>query len=59
MKELLYVTNWDEKKKIILRYEVQPDGTLKNGNLFFDMTLYLCARSGLYRMQLKVAGIRP
>jgi len=23
MKELLYVTNWDEKKKIILRYEVR------------------------------------
>src|SRR6266481_3821208 len=34
----LYVTNWDEKKKVIMRYEVQPDGTLKNGSLFFDMT---------------------
>jgi gluconolactonase len=113
----LYVTNWDEKKKIIMRYEVQPDGTLKNGSLFFDMTnapgedaldgmkvdkqgnlyvsgpgglwilsaggkhlgtiiapkhphnmtwgdedgktLYLCARSGLYRMRLNIEGIRP
>jgi len=113
----LYVTNWDEKKKIIMRYEVQPDGTLKNGNRFFDMTsapgedaldglkvdrqgnlyasgpgglwvlssegkhlgtiiapkhphnmawgdedgktLYLCARSGLYRMRLSIDGIRP
>jgi gluconolactonase len=112
----LYVTNWDEKKKIIMRYEVQADGTLKNGSLFFDMTgapgedaldgmkvdkqgnlyvsgpgglwilsasgkhlgtiiapkhphnmawgedgktLYLCARSGLYRMRLNIEGIRP
>src|SRR5712691_7054356 len=113
----LYVTNWDEKKKVIMQYEVQPDGTLKNGSLFFDMTnapgedaldgmkvdkqgnlyvsgpgglwilsaggkhlgtiiapkhphnmawgdedgktLYLCARSGLYRMRLNIPGIRP
>ena len=34
----LDVTNWDEKKKIIMRYEALPDGTLKNGQLFFDMT---------------------
>jgi gluconolactonase len=113
----LYVTNWDEKKKVIMRYAVQPDGTLKNESLFFDMTnepgedaldglkvdkqgnlyvsgpgglwilsaggkhlgtiiapkhphnmawgdddgktLYLCARSGLYRMRLNIEGIRP
>jgi len=112
----LYVTNWDEKKKIVMRYEVQPNGTLINGSLFFDMTsapgedaldgmkvdkqgnlyvsgpgglwilsasgkhlgtiiapkhphnmawgddgktLYLCARSGLYRMRLNIEGIRP
>jgi len=114
--KFLYVTNWDEKKKIVMRYDVQPDGTLKNGSLFFDMTsaagedaldgmkvdklgnlyvsgpgglwilsaggkhlgtiiapkhphnmawgddgktLYLCARSGLYRMRLNIEGIRP
>jgi gluconolactonase len=34
----LYVGNWDEKKKVIYRYEVQPDATLKNGAIFFDMT---------------------
>ena len=34
----LYVTNWDDKKKWIMRYEVQPDASLKNGKLFFDMT---------------------
>jgi gluconolactonase len=113
----LYVTNWDDKKKVIMRYENRPDGTLANGTLFFDMTsapgedaldgmkvdqqgnlyvsgpgglwvisaegkhlgtiiapkhphnlawgdedgktLYLCARSGLYRMRLNIAGVRP
>src|SRR5690242_9040500 len=113
----LYVTNWDDKKKAIMRYEALPDGTLANGKLFFDMTaaagedaldgmkvdqqgnlyvsgpgglwvisaegkhlgtiiapmhphnlawgdedgktLYLCARSGLYRMRLNIAGVRP
>jgi gluconolactonase len=34
----LYVTNWDEKKKVVLRYEVRPDGSLSNGKVFFDMT---------------------
>jgi gluconolactonase len=113
----LYVTNWDDKKKVIMRYEAQPDGTVTNGKLFFDMTstpgedaldgmkvdqqgnlyvsgpgglwvisaegkhlgtiiapkhphnmawgdedgktLYLCARSGLYRIRLNIAGVRP
>jgi gluconolactonase len=113
----LYVGNWDEKKKVVMRYEVKPDGTLANGQVFFDMTsapgedaldgikvdqrgnlyvsgpgalwvispegkhlgtikapkhvhnmawgdddgktLYLCARSGLYRMRLNIAGIAP
>lgn len=27
-----------EKHKAIMRYEVQPDGTLRNGKLFFDFT---------------------
>jgi gluconolactonase len=113
----LYVGNWDPKKKIVMRYEVQQDGSLVNGSVFFDMTnakgedaldgikvdqkgnlyvsgpgglwilspegkhlgtifaprhphnfawgdedgqtLYLCARSGLYRMKLNIPGIRP
>src|SRR5215469_16453750 len=33
-----YVDNWDEKKEVIIRYEVNADGTLSNGKLFFDMT---------------------
>lgn len=35
-----YATNWDIRNihstKTIWRYEVQPDGTLKNGKVFFD-----------------------
>ena len=112
----LYVGNWDEKKKVVMRYEAKMDGTLANGKVFFDMTsaagedaidgikvdqegnlyvsgpgglwvispegkhlgtiiaprhahnfawgdpdgktLYLCARNGLYRMRLGIAGIR-
>jgi gluconolactonase len=115
--KFFYVDNWDDHKKIVMRYEVNPDGTLKNGKLFFDMTsagtedaldgmkidkagnlyvsgpgglwilspegkhlgtiippkhphnfawgdadgktLYLCAKSGLYRMRLNIEGIRP
>jgi gluconolactonase len=34
----LYVANWDEQKKIVMRYDLQPDGTVTNGIVFFDMT---------------------
>lgn len=34
----LYVGNWDEKKKVVMRYEVNTDGSLSNGKVFFDMT---------------------
>jgi gluconolactonase len=112
-----YVDNWDPERKIIMRYEVLPDGGLANGTVFFDMTsaegedaldgmkvdqkgnlyvsgpgglwiispegkhlgtivgpehphnfawggddaktLYLCAKTGLYRIRLNVPGIRP
>jgi len=33
-----YVGNWDEKKKVVVRYEVREDGTLANGTVFYDMT---------------------
>ena len=109
--------NWDDKKKVVMRYDVARDGTLSNGSLFFDLTsapgedaidgvkvdklgnvyvsgpgglwvispegkhlgtisgpehphnftfgdadgktLYLCAKTGLYRLRLGVEGIRP
>jgi gluconolactonase len=113
----LYVANWDVERKIVMRYEVNADGTLSNGKVFFDMagapgeealdglkvdeegnlyvsgpggiwvispagkhlgtikgpklpanfawgdddgrTLYMTARTGLYRMRLNIPGIRP
>ncbi|MFN0132263.1 MAG: SMP-30/gluconolactonase/LRE family protein [Phycisphaerales bacterium] len=113
----LYVDNWDEKKKVILRYDVAPDGTLTNAMTFADLTgipgeicldglkvdsrgnvyasapggirvysptgdhlgtislpelpanfafgdadgrtLYMAARTGLYRLRLNVAGTHP
>ena len=113
----LYVDNWDLKKKVIMRYEVSPDGSLSNGIVFLDATaepgeqawdglkvdqrgnvyaagpggvwimsptgqhlgtikapeqpanmawgdddgrtLYLAARTSVYRVRLKVPGIRP
>jgi gluconolactonase len=32
------VSELGEKHKAVMRYEVQPDGTLRNGKLFFDFT---------------------
>jgi gluconolactonase len=38
----LYVSNWDIRDihhtKTLWRYEVQPDGTLKNGKVFYDFS---------------------
>jgi gluconolactonase len=34
----LYVTNWDEHEKVVMRYDVARDGSLSNGRVFFDMT---------------------
>lgn len=34
----LYVANWDEKAKVVMRYDVAADGALANGRVFFDMT---------------------
>jgi gluconolactonase len=35
---ILYVTDWDEKRKIVMRYDVARDGSLSRGRVFFDMT---------------------
>jgi len=34
----LYVSNWDAKRKVVLRYAVAPDGTLSDPTTFFDVT---------------------
>ena len=34
----LYVGNWDERKKVVMRYSVEADGTLGRGVVFADLT---------------------
>lgn len=34
----LYVDNWDEHKKVVLRYDVAADGSLSNAVTFVDLT---------------------
>lgn len=34
----LYVDNWDERRKVIMRYAVGPDGALSNPVVFSDLT---------------------
>jgi gluconolactonase len=34
----LYVTNWDPRQKVVMRYAVAADGSLSDGRVFFDMT---------------------
>ena len=36
--EYLYVGNWDLARKVLVRYEVAADGTLRNGKVFYDFT---------------------
>ncbi len=35
---VLYVTNWDERNKVVMRYDVAEDGGIGRGRVFFDMT---------------------
>src|SRR5262245_48357552 len=34
----LYVDNWEENRKVVLRYDVARDGSLSNPKVFFDAT---------------------
>jgi gluconolactonase len=34
----LYVDNWDLTRKVVMRYEVNSDGTLRKGKVFYDFT---------------------
>lgn len=36
--KFLYVDNWQEDRKVVLRYDVAPDGTISNPSIFYDMT---------------------
>jgi gluconolactonase len=34
----LYVGNWDDRRKVVMRYPVRADGSVGAGEVFFDMT---------------------
>ncbi|HXW08315.1 MAG TPA: SMP-30/gluconolactonase/LRE family protein [Vicinamibacterales bacterium] len=34
----LYVGNWDERKKVVMRYPIEPDGSISDGAVFADLT---------------------
>ena len=34
----LYVANWDDHKKVVMQWDVRPDGTIANGRAFADLT---------------------
>lgn len=36
--QYLYVGNWDENRKVVMRYAVNPDCSLSGGQVFYDMT---------------------
>ena len=36
--KILYVANSDEKRKVWMRYDVAPDGSVSNGRVFADVT---------------------
>ncbi len=36
--KFLYIGNWDDHKKVVMRYPVNADGLLDKGEIFFDMT---------------------
>jgi gluconolactonase len=36
--KLLYVGNWDLSRKVLMRYEVAADGSLRSGKVFYDFT---------------------
>lgn len=37
--KFLYVGNWDEQRKVIIRYEVAPDGSLRSPTTLVDLTV--------------------
>ena len=43
----LYVANSDPEYAVWMKYAVNPDGTIQNGEVFFDATSYAAAEKGL------------
>jgi gluconolactonase len=36
--KFFYLGNWEDNRKVVMRYEVAAGGSLSNGQVFFDMT---------------------
>jgi gluconolactonase len=54
--KFLYVDDWDEHRKVILRFPVRSDGSLGKSQLFVDMTPELPGPDGLDGMKVDREG---
>jgi gluconolactonase len=54
--KFFYVDNWDQDRKVVLRFPVRPDGTLGPSTVFADMTAELPGEEALDGMKVDVAG---
>jgi gluconolactonase len=52
----LYVANWDEQRKVVMRYDVAVDGTLANGHVFHDASDAAPADEALDGVKVDEAG---
>jgi gluconolactonase len=52
----LYVTNWDPKAKIIMRYPVLSSGLVGRGEVFEDLTAQIPGEEALDGMKIDVQG---
>jgi gluconolactonase len=54
--DVLYVANWDEARKVVLRYDVHPDGTLSGGAVFADLTVAAPGEEALDGLKVDLHG---
>jgi hypothetical protein len=54
--KILYANG--SRDRFVRAYDVQPEGTVTNGRLLIDITLYIAARSSVYKIRTNVAGLR-
>lgn len=52
----LYVDDWDAKRKVVLRFPVQRDGTLGKSEVFADMTSELPGEAALDGIKVDLRG---
>jgi len=54
--QALYVSNWDPKAKVVLKYPVARDGTLGRPSTFADLTTEVPGEEALDGLKVDVAG---